>query len=736
MPRKYIKKKLVPRYSLEDLQRAVQDVKNKNCTYREASAQYNVPLAVIYHRIKGRNVQETKMGGGRAPVFSREVEEQIVECLKARARMGYPCNTDELRDLIQTYVKQKNLQTPFKDGRPGLDWYYSFMKRHRALSFKKPEHLQKARKDQRKPDVIYGFYKELEKVIAEKKIYNPSFVFNADESGFKNDPSRIKAIGERGKTLCRVSGGSGRESTSVLACVAADGSYLPPFIIFKGAAVQARWTSEEAYPGTVYSVSTNGWMEEPQFFNWFDKVFIKWVQDLREKQNLPDEVALLLYDGHKSHISLRIIEHAIQNKVVLVKFPSHLTDKIQPLDKSVFGPVKTCWEKKLIAYGKKQMGLGAGRLKKNQFAALLGEVWQEAFTDKNIKSGFVTSGIFPVDSGKFPEDEFNPDELKRFKEKQKKAAEDTKTQETQTDEATPGRSNTEKISKPEMQPVQFRASPSVSVISDTGPSETDHMSLKSSNSQFEVDSPCVTPALDIIAVFSETIKKTVAVSLNTKPAEPKKVTPRLKQDQYGEVLTTAEVIKRLSEAERLKEDKNNKIRKRQSPFQKGKGKPRLKKTTGRKTSKKHKENIVSDEDEDEIDPEQLCNDHSDEDMNEEEWAKEVLADSYTEIEYKQPEWCLIKPGTYLLVKFLGGSRKSTYYKYVCRIRSVDEEIGDIEVVGFTRNDKFSTEFVEKENDVSSIEFDMIEAMLPEPKTIIRSRKAIVVFPGTVSVFEQ
>jgi len=37
------------------------------------------------------------------------------------------------------------------------------------------------------------------------------------------------------------SGGSGRDHTSVLACVAADGSALPPFIIYKGASLQGRW---------------------------------------------------------------------------------------------------------------------------------------------------------------------------------------------------------------------------------------------------------------------------------------------------------------------------------------------------------------------------------------------------------------------------------------------------------------------------------------------------------------
>ncbi|KAJ8965365.1 hypothetical protein NQ314_004192 [Rhamnusium bicolor] len=39
-------------------------------------------------------------------------------------------------------------------------------------------------------------------------------------------------------------------------------------------------------------------------------------------------------------------------KCKTIKFPSHLTDQIQPLDKCVFGPVKTKWDKLLVEYGK------------------------------------------------------------------------------------------------------------------------------------------------------------------------------------------------------------------------------------------------------------------------------------------------------------------------------------------------------------------------------------------------
>ncbi|KAF2891415.1 hypothetical protein ILUMI_14758 [Ignelater luminosus] len=319
--------------------------------------------------------------------------------------------------MPRKYIKKKTEERYSRDDLP------------RAVS-----DVKNPRKKQRKPDIIYNFYEQLGNIVSEKKTDNPAFVFNADESAFGNDPSRVKAIGERGKPFPRVSGGSERESTSILE-------------------VQARWTSTKTYPATVCSASSNGWMEEPQFFNWFNSVFVKWVKELRVTKNLPEQEALLLYVGHKT--------------------PK--TDRLQPLDKGSFGLVKNSWGKKTdCSWKKKHIGHKVGRLKKNEFTALLGEIWKESITQNNFKNSFLTTAVFPVNSPKFPEEEFNPIELK-------------------------------------------------------------------SNS--------VTPAIDIIAIFSSAITTTtMTTALNTISVEPKKVTLRLKQAQYGEVLTTVEVPNRLREA--------------------------------------------------------------------------------------------------------------------------------------------------------------------------------------------
>ena len=519
------------RYTEEDLMNAVNDVLHKTKTYRQAYEAYHVPVAVIFNRIKGRKNPINIMSAGRRPVLPTDIEANIANCLVARARMGWPCDEKELCHLVSKYITLKSLKTPFKNNIPGHDWYLSFMARHPNFSFKKPEHLQKIRKDARDPFVVYDFYNKLNELVMEKSLSDPtkaSFIFNTDESGFNSDPCRVRAIGEKGKTLSRVSGGSGRESTTVLACISADGSYLPPFILFKGSAVQARWVSEKAFPGTQYGASKNGWMEESHFYHWFVTLFISHVKALRLKYEVPTQTTLLLFDGHSSHVSVRIVAAALEHNVALFRFPSHLTVRIQLLDKCVFGPVKLKWNKLLVEHGKAEMGKSSGRLCKRKFVELLSQVWIEGITKENIISGFKNTGVFPVDPAKFSEDYFDPLKLDKYKKNIASAPE--KMQCT--------------LGSPE--PTQGSA------LHDQNNHETTF-----ANQTLGQPSPN-----HIVHIFSQKLQEaSTSATDNLAQTVSKKVVPRLKQSTYGEVLTTPEIMKKLQEAQQKKVNKKKKERK-------------------------------------------------------------------------------------------------------------------------------------------------------------------------------
>ncbi|KAL5245892.1 hypothetical protein ACI65C_013300 [Semiaphis heraclei] len=216
-------------------------------------------------------------------------------------------------------------------------------------------------------------------------------------------------------------------------------------------------------------------------------MFVDYINALRKERNMEQQKVVLLFDGHCSHSSLRIVQLAIQNNIILVRFPSHLTNRLQPLEKCVFGLLKTAWNRLLIQFGKDMIGKGAGRLTKGMFSEMLGKLWSNAMNPSNIISGFSTTGLFPFDKYKFPVNEFNPVDLEEYL--KCKANEDSN-------------------------------DPSVSTIEQ--PNIIQHNSLDMH--AYEVNNN---------QCFEHVTKDRV---------------PRLRAAKYGEVLTTEDVLKRLEEA--------------------------------------------------------------------------------------------------------------------------------------------------------------------------------------------
>ena len=73
----------------------------------------------------------------------------------------------------------------------------------------------------------------------------------------------------------------------------------------------------------------------------FSSWFIKFLNTVTERP------LLLVFDGHMTHVSINVIQRAMEDDVILLKLPSHTTDKLQPLDIGGFEQLKRLWEKAL-----------------------------------------------------------------------------------------------------------------------------------------------------------------------------------------------------------------------------------------------------------------------------------------------------------------------------------------------------------------------------------------------------
>lgn len=124
-----------------------------------------------------------------------------------------------------------------------------------------------------------------------------------------------------------------------------------------------------------------GCMETETFAVWFE-----YFADFVKERPL-----LLLFDGHLTHISISVIKRALDDQIIIMKFPPHVTDVMQPLDVSCFGPLKRAWDARLQRrvneYGIKRP------LTRSEFVNELCSIWNNGMKKENAVSGFAATGM-------------------------------------------------------------------------------------------------------------------------------------------------------------------------------------------------------------------------------------------------------------------------------------------------------------------------------------------------------
>ena len=89
-------------------------------------------------------------------------------------------------------------------------------------------------------------------------------------------------------------------------------------------------------PGTTYGLSDKGWVDTELFKGWLTNHQLKHAVGARP-------LLVLLY-GHSSHYQPDLIRYAREHDIILFCLPPHTSHESQPLDVSVFRPLKNNWQ--------------------------------------------------------------------------------------------------------------------------------------------------------------------------------------------------------------------------------------------------------------------------------------------------------------------------------------------------------------------------------------------------------
>ncbi|XP_059928852.1 uncharacterized protein LOC132472972 [Gadus macrocephalus] len=175
----------------------------------------------------------------------------------------------------------------------------------------------------------------------------------------------------------------------------AQGDLVPPFFIFPRKRFKDHFLRGGPV-GCAGSGNPTGWMKEPDFLLYLAH-FTSHTRVSKESK------LLLLLDNHTSHLSIAAIDYCRANGIVLLSFPPHCTHRLQPMDISVFGPLKGYVNSAADRWMRSHPGINISIY---DVPSIVAEALPKAATVNNITSGFSSPGIWPFNPSAFEEKDF------------------------------------------------------------------------------------------------------------------------------------------------------------------------------------------------------------------------------------------------------------------------------------------------------------------------------------------
>lgn len=369
-------------YSLDNLELALESVIHRNLSFRQAAERYGVPRNTIFRRYHGMNLERL----GRPPGLNPNEEKTITDALTVAAEFGYPLTDRELREFVQHYLNGKGVKSKhFKNNLPGVDWLEGFKARNNQLSVRLSQNVKRSRAELT-PAIIESYFNNLR---TELENVPPENIINFDESNITDDPGSVRVwVKRKSKRATRIINTS-KSSTSIMFAASANGEMLPPYIVYKAKNLYPEWVIGGPQ-GAAYHRSKSGWFDALIFEDWYFKIALPCLRRKEGKK-------ILIGDNLSSHLSQKVVKSCTENNIRLIFLPPNSTHLTQPLDVSVFGPMKRTWRKILNEW--KLQNRRESTLPKSQFPGLLNKLMMtiNPTLSENIKSGFAGCGICPFD---------------------------------------------------------------------------------------------------------------------------------------------------------------------------------------------------------------------------------------------------------------------------------------------------------------------------------------------------
>lgn len=333
---------------------------------------------------------------GRKRFIPKKVEELLVEYICNMADIGFALTCEDIRVVVKKLARECGASSL----KVSNGWMARFMKRNPGLVTKVCQPFEVLRGAGMNRDKVTEYFNILQKAWAMHGSFKSHRVFNCDEIGFDRDlKNRWGIVPRRLRCPRRVVPTSSLHITMVnLIC--ANGVAHAPFYILP-AAKRPPASEGKTKDGRLLGVrESSDWDVNPSGFLtmeiWEDKVVPFFVNQIQPDPTC-EEWALLVLDGVGAHVmSPKALKTLWEHKIYVVKMAPHTSADLQPLDRSVYHPVKAKARSLLTRYILETPGAGARALNQWELPSIIEQAWYERASVSNIKAGFRACGLFPL----------------------------------------------------------------------------------------------------------------------------------------------------------------------------------------------------------------------------------------------------------------------------------------------------------------------------------------------------
>jgi DDE superfamily endonuclease len=271
---------------------------------------------------------------------------------------------------------------------PSWRWFQTWLNNTPELHTIKTKPIARHRVDMHtENDLRQWFEKEYRPALEYTGVRSGKYIHNMDEKGCRIAcPAGQEVVVPTGIKEMYVGVPENRLSLTVIESISADGKAIPPIVIVPGGTIMESWFHENMTGHEVVTVSPSGYINEEICIGWLEH-FIK------HNDCDPDKPwRILLMDGATCHDAPEFILRAKMNRIWIVKFPSHQTHLIQPLDVGCFRAWKAFQQKCIM----NAIRSYEAEYNVQSFFRDLPEIRERTFTARTIKHSFQNAGMWPV----------------------------------------------------------------------------------------------------------------------------------------------------------------------------------------------------------------------------------------------------------------------------------------------------------------------------------------------------